>query len=128
MLPGSGERGYCIASDHQILGSAIVAERGAIAYLWGMYVHPSQQRKGLGSRLLYGVASTIEVARKVEGRVLVSSPMAIGFYRKHSFAETGDETIEIMDSVMASTVVMSASIERLKAASQEFKFLHRDLR
>jgi ribosomal protein S18 acetylase RimI-like enzyme len=116
MLPGSGERGYCVASDHQILGSAIVAERGAIAYLWGMYVHPSQQRKGLGSRLLRGVAATIETAEKVEVRVLVSSPMAIGFYRKHGFTETSDETIEILDSVKASALVMSANIESLKAA------------
>lgn len=111
MLPGSGERGYCIASDHEIHGSAIFAERGGVAYLWGMYVHPSQQRKGLGSRLLHGVVDAIESAEKIEVRVLVTSPTAIVFYRKHGFAETGSETIEILDSVEASALVMSTSVE-----------------
>lgn len=116
MLPGSGERGYCLASDHDIHGSVIVAERSGVAYLWGMYVHPSQQRRGLGSRLLHGVAGEIETAEKVEIRVLVSSPAAISFYRKHGFIETGREKTEIMNSVEAETLVMSASVKSLKTA------------
>ena len=116
MLPGSGERGYCIASDQEIHGSAIVAERGGVAYLWGMYVHPSQQRQGLGSRLLHGVAAEIETAEKVEIRVLGSSPAAISFYRKHGFIETGHETVELMNSVETETLVMSADVKSLKTA------------
>lgn len=114
MLPGSGERGYCIASDHEIDGSAIVAERDGVAYLWGMYVHPSQQRRGLGSQLLHKVEGAIETAEKVEVRVLATSPAAIVFYRKHGFAETGSETIEILDSVKVSALVMAASVKNLK--------------
>ena len=115
MLPGSGERGYCIASDHEIHGSAIFAERRGFAYLWGMYVHPGRQRKGLGSQLLHKVAGVIETAEKIEVRVLVTSPAAIVFYRKHGFTTTGNETIEILDSVEASALVMSTSVESLRA-------------
>ncbi len=118
MLPGSGEYGYCIASDHQIHGSAIIAERGGVAYLWGMYVHPTQQRKGLGLQLLHGVAEKIEAAGKVEARVLVSSTAAISFYKKHGFIETGQEKVELMNSVEAATLVMCASVENLKTAPQ----------
>ncbi|TIX90030.1 GNAT family N-acetyltransferase [Rhizobium sp. P44RR-XXIV] len=118
MLPGSGERGYCIASDHEIDGSAIFAERDGVAYLWGMYVHPSQQRRGLGSRLLHGVAGEIETAEKVEVRVLVSSPAAINFYRKHGFTETGREKTELINSVETATLVMCTSVENLKTTQQ----------
>ncbi|MFK0165312.1 GNAT family N-acetyltransferase [Rhizobium sp. NPDC090279] len=115
MLPGSGERGYCIASSGRLHGSAIVAERGTVAYLWGMYVHPSQQRKGFGTLLLAGVAEEIETAERIEVRVLVSSPAAIDFYRKHGFVETGREMIEILGSVEAAALVMSVCTESLKA-------------
>lgn len=114
MLPGSGERGYCITSDHEIHGSVIVAERGDTAYLWGMYVHPSRQRQGLGSRLLHGVAIEIETAEKVEIRVLASSPAAISFYKKHGFMESGSEKIEILNSVEAAALVMNASVKNLR--------------
>ena len=38
MLPGNGERGYCLVLGGEIIGSAVVRELGKIAYLWGMYV------------------------------------------------------------------------------------------
>lgn len=34
MLPGADDRGYCIALRKEIIGSAIIAERGETAYLW----------------------------------------------------------------------------------------------
>ena len=76
---GSDERGYCLASGHEIYGSVIIAERGRVAYLWGMYVHPRRQRIGLGSRLLLGAAARIRSAPKVEIRVLLSSSGAVIF-------------------------------------------------
>jgi hypothetical protein len=36
LLPGTGERGYCAVRDGGVVGSAVVAERGRTAYLWGM--------------------------------------------------------------------------------------------
>ncbi|MBB4952856.1 ribosomal protein S18 acetylase RimI-like enzyme [Agrobacterium vitis] len=75
MLPGSGERGYCIADGQDIQASAIVVERGSVAYLWGMYVHPNCQRQWLGSMLLKGVASQIVTSSDIEIRALRCRPV-----------------------------------------------------
>jgi ribosomal protein S18 acetylase RimI-like enzyme len=75
MLPGSGERGYCLTFGTRIIGSAIVNERGKTAYLWGMYVLPEYQGDGAGSQLLFHAAHEITISKRVEARVLHSSPL-----------------------------------------------------
>ncbi|OLP44325.1 GNAT family N-acetyltransferase [Rhizobium oryziradicis] len=117
MLPGFGELGYCMADGQDIRASAIVVERGTVAYLWGMYVHPSCQRQGLGSLLLKGVASEIATSSDIEIRALPTSSSAISFYQKHGFVETGTEDTELTGGVSAKTLIMSVSVERLKAMS-----------
>lgn len=116
MLPGSGERGYCIADGRGIQASAIVVERGAVAYLWGMYVHPSCQRQGLGSILLKGAVSQIVTAANVEVRVLPNSPWAVSFYQKLGLVETGTEDFEVPGGTMKS-LIMSGKVEALKGLS-----------
>jgi ribosomal protein S18 acetylase RimI-like enzyme len=119
MLPGSGECGYCIVDAQGIQASAIVVERGTVAYLWGMYVHPSCQRQGLGSLLLKGVAAHIVTSVEIEIRTLQTSPWAIRFYQKHGFVQTGTEDTELTGGVSAKTLIMSVSVERLKALSSK---------
>lgn len=113
MLPGRDERGYCLASQGEVIGSVIMAERGETAYLWGLYVRPDWQRRGIGSRLLRGSALGIEAATRVEVRVLSVSVAAISFYRKHGFTGIGEEDTEISDRVVRPCLVMAASTERL---------------
>ncbi|PYE29739.1 ribosomal protein S18 acetylase RimI-like enzyme [Rhizobium sp. PP-F2F-G38] len=114
MLPGTGERGYCMVRKDEISGTAVIIERGDTAYLWGMYVHPQQQRKGLGSLLLKGVAKAITDAQKVEIRVLGSSPQALAFYQKHGFVESGREAVDLLGTLTAEAIVMSAYVENLR--------------
>lgn len=119
MLPGTGERGYCMVRENEINATAVIIERGDTAYLWGMYVHPHQQRKGLGSRLLKGVANTITDAQKVEIRVLGSSPQALAFYQAHGFVESGREAIDLLGTLTIEAIVMSAYLENLRTRSPE---------
>ena len=44
MVPGKDERAAVAVLVGQVVGSAMSAERGRVAYLWGMYVHPVRQR------------------------------------------------------------------------------------
>lgn len=105
----------CMADGQDIRASVIVVERGTVAYLWGMYVHPSCQRQGLGSILLKGVASEIATSSDIEIRALSTSSSAISLYRKHGFVKTGTEDTELTGAVSAKTLIMSVSVERLKA-------------
>jgi ribosomal protein S18 acetylase RimI-like enzyme len=113
-FPGTGERGYCITDGQNILASAIVAERGTVAYLWGMYVHPNCQRQGLGSILLKGAVSQIATSTDIEVRVLPTSPWAVSFYQKLGFVEIGIEDLVVPAATLQS-LVMSAKVEALKA-------------
>lgn len=114
LFPGTGERGYCITDGRDIRASAIVVERGTVAYLWGMYVHPNCQREGLGSILLKAAASQIATSTDIEVRVLSSSSWAVSFYEKHGFVEIGTEDTELTGGFPTKTLVMSTRVETLK--------------
>jgi ribosomal protein S18 acetylase RimI-like enzyme len=114
LLPGKGERGYCIASAEYLQGSIIVAERGNTAYLWGLYVLPSNQRRGLGSRLLFGAVSRLKKARKLEIWVLKSNAAALAFWRKKGFTEMEWERMELLGNAVGDAIVMEAAVVSLK--------------
>jgi ribosomal protein S18 acetylase RimI-like enzyme len=113
MLPGHGERGYCAIASGRIIGSTIIAERGATAYLWGMYIHPDYQTLGIGSHLLAAIAQGITVAKTVELRALASSHRAVAFYTRRGFRQTGEEMSTLMSSLEVKTLVMSAEVDQL---------------
>jgi ribosomal protein S18 acetylase RimI-like enzyme len=118
MLPENGERGYCVRSDGCLLGSVIVAERGGIAYLWGLYVLPDHQRRGLGSLLLAKTAGDLKEAKALEIRVLQTSAAALAFYRKHGFIEVGRETSELLGEVSTEMIVLSTDAATLNSTLQ----------
>lgn len=106
MLPGRDERAAVATLSGQVVGSVIVAERGQVAYLWGMYIHPARQRRGVGSALLRHAADWLSQAALVEARVLPSSPWAVAFYGRHGFRETGQEPFEAAPGHAVQALVM----------------------
>ncbi|WP_284778452.1 GNAT family N-acetyltransferase [Agrobacterium sp. lyk4-40-TYG-31] len=108
MLPGNGERGICLVDGDEIVGSVIVAARGSKAYLWGLYIEPRHQRRGLGSKLLAASSDGLPEETDIEVRVLLTSTSAISFYKKHGFVEAETERTELPGGVIASTAVMVA--------------------
>lgn len=116
MLPGRGERGYCLSTGPRIIGSAVVNEPGTTAYLWGMYVNPEHQRAGAGSRLLAHVVQSLGVAKRLEIRALRTSPGAQAFYRAWGFEPIGEEEIELMAGVSVTSSVLAADVAALRAS------------
>ncbi|WP_207483651.1 GNAT family N-acetyltransferase [Arenibaculum pallidiluteum] len=92
MLPAADERGLCALLGGGIVGSVIFAERNRTACLWGLYVQPSRQRRGIGTLLLEAAAARLETSDRMEVRVLESSSGAVAFYRKHGFSISHQET------------------------------------
>lgn len=107
MLPGKDERAAVATLAGQIAGSAVAAERGLVAYLWGMYVHPAHQRTGVGTALLRHVAGWLSPSVMVEARVLASSPWAVAFYGRHGFREVGREPFEAAPGCTLQALVMA---------------------
>lgn len=118
MLPGDGERGFCIATEAEIVGSLILRRNGSTAYLWGMYVKPEHQRFGFGSQLLAWAAATLPRLTNMQARVLHTSEAALSFYRSHGFAEVGTELTELPGNVMVPTAIMEVAVEALAMASR----------
>ena len=92
----------------RVVGSAVVAERGSVAYLWGMYVQPDHQRCGIRRALLRHVAGWLPAYAVVEARVLASSPWAVAFYGRHGFREVGEEAFEAAAGHAVRAMVMAA--------------------
>ena len=62
-------------------------------HLYSLYVSPESAGKGVGSKLLAEVITTLEQIDKAEITLWVfkENPTAIGLYRKSGFVETGRE-------------------------------------
>lgn len=75
MLPPKNEEHASLAARAgRIVGSTIMAERGRVAFFWGMYVHPAEQRQGVGTALLGHVVYRLRCATSIKVRALESSP------------------------------------------------------
>lgn len=114
MLPGNGERGYCLVLGTKVIGSAVVRERGQTAYLWGVYVLPGHQRAGVGSQLLAHAVQDLTSSKNIEARVLRSSSSAQNFYRARGFGLVGEEMTEVMAGISLPTLVLAANVDALR--------------
>ena len=96
--------GGCLVAieDGEILGSVCFVERGPVAYVWGMYVRPSHQRAGIGTRLLRRAASTFQNAEWVDCSAV--DARALAFYRKLGFADQGPGEVELFQGVRRPTI------------------------
>ena len=79
-----------------------------------MYVLPSHQRRGVGSRLLAVVAAGVTASVRLEARVLASSPWARAFHVRHGFRPVGEESTEIMPATTAATTVLAVDLDHLR--------------
>lgn len=110
LLPGLDEVGLCACAGGVPVASMIYAERHGTAYVWGAYVHPEWQRRGIGSRLLRALTGALCSSRQIEIRVLASSPQAIAFWQRHGFAHTGEEDLEIAPHAWTRAMIMSKNV------------------
>ena len=70
MLPAKDEERAGVAvRAGTIIGSAIIAERGRAAFLWGMYIHLAEQRQGVGTWSRSSAVSRRHVNRREGARI-----------------------------------------------------------
>lgn len=115
MFAGGG--GCCVAEDGQeIVGSLCFAERGAVAFVWGMYVHPARQRCGVGTALIRDAARSLRRADWID--LSTVDDRALEFYRKLGFAEQGPGEVELFPHVVVPTIRLMAAIRDLRLDPQ----------
>jgi len=63
-----------------LIGTGFGAQPVDTAFFWGMYVHPDQTRKGLGTAILDALAARFPQAEQLSIMVLKDRPSARAFY------------------------------------------------
>jgi len=83
----------------KLIGTTVYAERQGYVYVWGMYVHPDNQRTGVGSALLKEVAQSVAEESRIEVSVVKQSVGALNFYKRHGFQTYKSELVEVFPNV-----------------------------
>ena len=117
MLPSDDEKTFVAVLNSEIIGSAILAERGFNAYLWGMYVHPDHQRRGIGTALLRHATKTLTGSTAIKTTILTSSIKAVAFYQRYGFKKLRREP--------AQPVIGCSPVPSLVMVTSQFALHHR---
>jgi len=82
--------------DGEIVGLVNAGKRDeSTLVIFQIYVHPSHQRKGIGSKLLQQALDRFPEVLKVVLDVEVGNKKGISFYEKHGFKQVGREAIDV---------------------------------
>ena len=106
LLPDGGERAFVTQVGAARRGMASLRDHGPVAYLWGLYVFPAAQRRGLGQALVAAASGCVRRSHGIEVRVLRLSSPAVRFYERLGFRTTGTEAFELVPGARADALVM----------------------
>jgi ribosomal protein S18 acetylase RimI-like enzyme len=111
LLPSQSRRAGIADFGGLPVGTAFITEKDGIGYLWGMYVQPAWQRRGVGSALLRYVTNRPTQIVSLETQVHVASLQARAFYLKTGFREIGRKSSEVAPGQIEEFLVMRATPE-----------------
>lgn len=104
--------GFVGLVEDAIAGSVCFAERHGIGYVWGMYVHPAHQRRGLGTALLARAACAMRGADRLE--LSTPTPAAAAFYSHLGFAENGTSEFELFPGIVLASTRFAVAADVLR--------------
>ena len=99
-----------------IVGSVCFAERHGIGYVWGMYVHPAHQRRGIGTALLRRAADAMVGAERLELSTI--TPAATAFYRHLGFAVEGGSDFALFPGVLRRSTWLRIDARTLRSGER----------
>lgn len=108
LVPITDETAYIATQDDHILGCAVSAARHGIIYIWGCYILPDFQRKGIGKSLLKQSVSAHDRRDMVQLTVLTSSAGAIQFYQALGFRTQSEQGFELFPGYPLRSMTMTA--------------------
>jgi ribosomal protein S18 acetylase RimI-like enzyme len=83
-----------------------------IAFVWGLYVRPHWQRKGLGRRLMAAIETHIPDAHRVDLSVFARNVRTRAFYQRLGFTLGEEHDREIMPGVSARLIPCTKLTDR----------------
>lgn len=89
-----------------LCGTVSFATRGAFTYIWGLYVDPAMQRRGIGANLLRTLCEMINGSTTLSLHVMEDSEKAVQFYHKCGFHVTERITAEVFPKIWRPIYVM----------------------
>ena len=118
VFPGKDEKAYIVRNGLCIVGSSVIAQRGSISYLWGVYVLKSCQRRRIGSQLVRQAVLYIDINSDVRVIVLNASVSAVCFYQHLGFQTVDTTKFEVARGFEADALIMSAPASLLRETTK----------
>lgn len=109
-LMGDGVRSCRIAMKYgEIIGAVASKCLHDTAYVWGMYIRQTFQKKGIGQQLLQQCIAEVRSkdVRQIELFPLESSKAAIAFYENNGFVKVESIQVELVDGLFLPAWKMS---------------------
>jgi ribosomal protein S18 acetylase RimI-like enzyme len=100
ILPGEDQKMFeAVETDGKPCGTVVMSERETIAYVWGLYVLPTHQRRGIGKELMRRICRETKPETEIEIQVLRDSKKAISFYDALGFRAFKSGNEEVFQSI-----------------------------
>lgn len=100
-------------NDQDIVGTCMYASRYDTTYIWGVYVHTSEQASGIGRSLLSRVVDNISGSNVLQVIVLEASDNAVAFYKHLGFSIIQKIAYELMEGCNQPAFVMKVRADSL---------------
>lgn len=113
LVPLTDETILIATQDNQIKGCTVSAARHGVTYIWGCYVLPEFQRKGIGKSLLKRSVSAHDRRNMIQLSALKSSVEALQFYQNLGFKIQSEGEFELILGHRRPCVIMTAAASNL---------------
>jgi ribosomal protein S18 acetylase RimI-like enzyme len=108
ILPGENQKMLeAFEPNGRTIGTVVFSEVGNDVYVWGLYVLPFLQRRGLGQSLMQQVCEQTRPGTTLEVQVLKQSLKAQRFYKKLGFHTHNTSEEEVFPSINLEVDFMS---------------------
>ena len=89
-----------LTDDGRIVATACFREAERVSYISGMYVRPTTQRRGLGSRMLEAAIAELPAPKPVVLFAQKHRSGVVAFYERHGFEPVGEFTDDFLGTPM----------------------------
>jgi ribosomal protein S18 acetylase RimI-like enzyme len=120
ILPCANQKMFeAVDNKGNTCGTIVMSEVDKTAYVWGLYVLPDYQRRGIGKKLTRQVCLETRPETEIEIQVLEASQKAISFYTSIGFNAYKSAKEEVFPGIELNVKFMSCqasvALTRLKA-------------
>jgi len=103
-----------VTQNDTVVGTGVGGERNNRFYVWGLYILPTFQRMGVGTKIMTALCNSAPPNSFLEVQVLRESNKAQQFYKRFGFVTFHSSAEEVFPNVNLMTDFMGCSVTSLR--------------